>query len=272
MEADNRQTDGQAHSTQPDISVQARAPSSSGGQADGTWSADKFIETDFKEAFGMLRYYDTAHWTTTQFTIVQLISAASVAGGIYVLAFGDKPVAGLGAFWQIPTATILFISAVFGYLAVVSLVRERVNFVYTARYVNAIRRHFLSTKPFGLDVNSYYTEVAKPLHYHNSGKQILSIRLIALATAILFGFAMGLIATFIVQLVVNGFDPGLILDVESAPVSSIVAFRLVSVLCFILVGLLGIRWAYNKETSWIKTTLECYTKRNVNESENEKCN
>jgi hypothetical protein len=89
------------------------------------------------------------------------------------------------------------ISFLFGLLAVQLILRNRVYFSATARYINEQRSFFFSSKPMGFaNLSKYYTDYRFPKPFDTSSTQVLSVYVIVLIGSILLGFGAGLFGSY----------------------------------------------------------------------------
>jgi len=157
-----------------------------------------FLGRDFEEAFKQLREYDKQIWEITKFSFLQLLGSIGAVWTIFTLANGnDAPKIPDNA-WQPVGAAILVISFLFSLLGVQFLLRSRVYFAVTARYINDQRKFFLSSKPIGFGNQSrYYTDPSQPKAFDAGSTQLLSTYVISLVGALVLAAGIGIFAQYI---------------------------------------------------------------------------
>jgi len=78
------------------------------------------------------------------------------------------------------------------------ILRIRVYFAVTARYINDHRNFFLSTTPLGFGNQSgYYTNSQYPKAFDAGSTQLLSTYTISLVSSFVFGVGLGLLAYYL---------------------------------------------------------------------------
>ena len=155
--------------------------------------AVSFLEKDYEQAFEQLRDYDAQIWEIMKYSFGQLVGSIAAVWTIFSFATVKDAPAIISSLWKPVGATILVISFLFGLLAVQLILRNRVYFSATARYINEQRSFFFSSKPMGFaNLTKYYTDYHFPKPFDAGSTQVLSVYVIALIGAILLGFGAGL--------------------------------------------------------------------------------
>lgn len=99
-----------------------------------------FLKSDFEQCFQQLRYYDEIYYKYIRFLFSGYTAVLSASYALYISYKTNSEVV-LGI------TGLLFLSAVIGTLFVALMIRNRVYFVYTARFINEIRNAYLSKQP-----------------------------------------------------------------------------------------------------------------------------
>lgn len=160
--------------------------------------AIRFLGRDFGESFTQLREYDRQLWEITKFSFLQLVGSIGAVWAVFSLASGKDAPTMLTSLWKLVGSIILIISGLFGLLAVQYILRQRVYFVATARYINDHRDFFLSTMPIGFRNRSkYYTNYKQPKAFDKGSTQLLSTYFICVVNSLVFGFGVGLLAHYL---------------------------------------------------------------------------
>lgn len=158
----------------------------------------EFLKTDYEQAFSQLREYDDQIWEITKFSFLQLLASIGAVWTIFSLANGEKAVELLKTQWPVVSSVILIISFLFSLLAVQFILRIRVYFATTARYINDHRGFFLSSKPLGFENRSgFYTNYRFPKAFDAWSTQLLSTYVISLTGSLLLGFGVGLLMYYL---------------------------------------------------------------------------
>lgn len=137
--------------------------------------ASEYLLKEYELCFEQLRYYDTRHGNILKylFTLTSSVATAQFA----VFKFLNGPTQGFFA-CQAFLSSIVFIATLLLFL---SMVQNRVYFVYIARQLNAIRGHFMNNQPDGFSNNQLYTstdfKALKPSSVHTF--QLLGAALIS---------------------------------------------------------------------------------------------
>jgi len=159
--------------------------------------AVSFLEHDYEQAFEQLRDYDSQIWEILKYSFGQLVGSIAAVWTIFSFASGKDAPAIISSLWKPVGATILVISFLFGLLAVQLILRNRVYFAATARYINEQRSFFFSSKPMGFaNLSKYYTDYRFPKPFDTSSTQVLSVYVIVLIGSILLGFGAGLFGSY----------------------------------------------------------------------------
>lgn len=159
--------------------------------------AISFLGRDFGEAFNQLRAYDAQIWEILKYSFGQLVGSIAAVWTIFSFASVTNAPAILSASWKPVGATILVISFLFGLLAVQLILRNRVYFSATARYINEQRGLFLSGKPIGFaNLSNYYSDYHFPKPFDAGSTQVLTVYVIVLISSILLGFGAGLFGSY----------------------------------------------------------------------------
>jgi len=160
--------------------------------------AINFLGRDYSEVFSQLREYDKQIWEITKFSFLQLVGSIGAVWAVFSLANGKDAPSILTVQWELVGAIILIISFLFSLLAVQYIMRIRVYFASTARYINEHRNFFLSTVPIGFRNRSgYYTKYQFPKAYDKGSTQLLSTYFISVVSSFVFGFGIGLLADYL---------------------------------------------------------------------------
>ena len=107
--------------------------------------ATEFLERDFNQCFAQMRHYDTQIWDICKFTFTSYTVLVSVAIGLYKYSLEKQ--------LDLVPASIaaLSIGVLLGTFMFFLTIRNRVYFVFVARYINEHRRLFLNRKPLGFE-------------------------------------------------------------------------------------------------------------------------
>lgn len=160
--------------------------------------AISFLSRDYNEAFSQFRAYDSQIWEITKFSFLQLVASIGAVWTVFALANGKDAPTILADQWELVGAIILIISFLFSLLAVQFILRIRVYFAVTARYINEHRNFFLSTIPIGFrNQSGYYTNFAYPKAFDAGSTQLLSTYTISVVSSFVFGFGGGLLANYL---------------------------------------------------------------------------
>lgn len=157
-----------------------------------------FLARDYGEAFSQLRAYDSQIWEITKFSFLQLLASIGAVWTVFSLANGKDAPAILTSQWVLVSAIILIISFLFSLLAVQFILRIRVYFAVTARYINEHRNFFLSTIPIGFrNQSGYYNNYKYPKAFDVGSTQLLSTYFISMVSTFVLGFGIGLLANYL---------------------------------------------------------------------------
>ncbi len=173
--------------------------------------AINFIGRDYAEVFQQLRKYDDEIWDITKFSFLQLVGSIGATWAVFSLAYAKDADPILRTLWEVVGAIILFISFLFGLLAVQFILRIRVYFVFTARYINEHRDFFLSSRPIGLSNKSgFYMNIHHPKAFDPGSTHLLAVYIISLICSLLFGLGLGLLLHYFGMPVVRATLTGVI--------------------------------------------------------------
>lgn len=160
--------------------------------------AISFLERDYSEAFTQFREYDNQVWEITKFSFLQLVGSIGAVWTVFALANGKDAPSILTRQWKLVDSIILIVSFLFSMLAVQYIVRIRVYFAATARYINDHRSFFLSTMPIGFCNRSrFYTNYEYPKAFDKGSTQLLSTYFISVVSSFNLGFGVGLLANYL---------------------------------------------------------------------------
>lgn len=157
-----------------------------------------FLSRDYGEAFLQLRAYDSQIWEITKFSFLQLLGSIGAVWAVFSLANSKDTPAVLTSQWELVSAIILIVSFLFSLLAVQFILRIRVYFAITARYINDHRNYFLTAMPVGFRNRSgYYDNYKFPKAFDAGSTQLLSTYFINTVSAFVLGFGVGLLANYL---------------------------------------------------------------------------
>lgn len=105
--------------------------------------AAKFLGRDFSQCFQQMRHYDGQIVDICKFSFTGYLAVVGAALAVYKYGV-DKSID-----YTLPAVAVLCLAAVFGFILLGLVVRNRVYFVVVARYVNEHRWFFLKDKPLG---------------------------------------------------------------------------------------------------------------------------
>ena len=160
--------------------------------------AISFLGRDYGEAFTQLRAYDKQLWEIAKFSFLQLVGSIGAVWAVFSLANGKDAPSILAAQWELVGSIMLITSFLFSILAAQYIVRTRVYFAATARYINDHRNFFLSTIPIGFRNRSgYYTNYQFPKAFDRGSTQLLSAYFINVVSSFILGFGVGLLAHYL---------------------------------------------------------------------------
>lgn len=160
--------------------------------------AIRFLARDYEEAFSQLREYDKQIWEITKFSFLQLVGSIGAVWAVFLLASGKDAPATLTGQWELVGSIILIISFLFSLLAVQYIMRIRVYFTATARYINDNRDFFLSTRPIGFQNRSgFYTNYRYPKAFDKGSTQLISTYFISIVSSFILGFGVGMLADYL---------------------------------------------------------------------------
>lgn len=143
-------------------------------------SAIRFLEQDFNQAFEQLRHYDKQMLSLSQFITTVYTGIIALAIGCYKLSL-DK---GVDLSWA--CAGLLAPATLFGFLFLANILRIRVYYTQTARYLNEHRAFFLGQKPLGFENKTgMYTNYNRPRYFKPKSSQSFFIYLSCLFNSLL---------------------------------------------------------------------------------------
>ncbi len=178
--------------------------------------AVSFLARDYGEVFSQLREYDKQIWEITKFSFLQLVGSIGAVWAVFLLANGKDALPLLIAQWELVGSIILIISFLFSVLAVQYILRIRVYFAATARYINDHRDFFLSIKPIGfLNRSRYYTNYQYPKAFDKGSTQLLSTYFISVVSSFVLGFGSGMLVDYLKMPGINALILGIIVWVVS---------------------------------------------------------
>jgi hypothetical protein len=170
-----------------------------------------FLGRDYGEVFSQLREYDKQLWEITKFSFLQLVGSIGAVWTVFALANGKEAPAVLKTQWELVGAIILAISFLFSLLAVQYIVRIRVYFAATARYINDYRGFFLSTMPVGFRNRSgFFANHQYPKAFDQGSTQLLSTYFISVVSSFNLGFGAGLLAHYVGMAGTNALILGIV--------------------------------------------------------------
>ncbi len=173
--------------------------------------AISFLARDYGEAFSQLREYDKQIWEITKFSFLQLVGSIGAVWAVFLLANGKDAPSILTGQWELVGSIVLIISFLFSVLAVQYILRIRVYFAATARYINDHRNFFLSTIPMGFSNRSrYYMNYRFPKAFDRGSTQLLSAYFISIVSSFILGFGIGLLLDYLKIPGVNALILGII--------------------------------------------------------------
>lgn len=173
--------------------------------------AISFLGRDYGEAFSQLREYDNQIWEITKFSFLQLVGSIGAVWAVFSLANGKDAPPILTVQWELVGSIILIISFLFSMLAVQYIMRIRVYFAATARYINDHRNFFLSTIPIGFRNRSgYYMTYQYPKAFDKGSTQLLSTYFISVVSSFNLGFGIGLLANYLKMPEINALILGIV--------------------------------------------------------------
>jgi hypothetical protein len=149
--------------------------------------SNEYLIKEYELNYEQLRFYDERHSNTLKYLFSLTSAVATAQFAIYKLTQGFTN----GFFLcQIFLSTVVFIATLLLYL---SMVQNRLYFVYTARQLNAIRGYLMTTEASEFHNNQLYTSTdfpaLKPSSVHTF--QLLSAALISSIFAGISAYALG---------------------------------------------------------------------------------
>jgi hypothetical protein len=160
--------------------------------------AISFLGRDYGEAFSQFREYDKQLWEITRFSFLQLMGSIGAVWAVFSLANDENAPSILTEQWRLVGSIILIVSFLFSTLAVRYILRIRVYFAGTARYINDHRDFFLSTMPLGFrNRTGFFTKYQYPKAFDKDSTQLLSTYFISVVSSFILGFGIGLLANYL---------------------------------------------------------------------------
>lgn len=145
-------------------------------------SSAAFLQIDFTQCFEQMRYYDSQIIGIYKYLAAFYSAVAGAALGLYSfsveqnVAIGNALIVGLS------------VSLLVGLSMFLLVIRNRVYFVFCARYINELRDFFLSTKPLGFEnKTAMYTNRNQPPFFNVLSSHSGWIFLIATLNSLLLG-------------------------------------------------------------------------------------
>jgi len=161
---------------------------SEGSLTDHEKEGVKFLDRDFAQCFQQMRHYDGQIVDICKFSFTGYI--AVVGTGLALYKHGNER----NIDYTLPSVAILCLAAIFGFILLGLVVRNRVYFVIVARYVNEHRGFFLKDKPLGFaNESKMFTNFAYPPYFSWLSSQSWLIYVIIALNA-----AMIAVATFLI--------------------------------------------------------------------------
>jgi hypothetical protein len=144
----------------------------------------KFLDRDFNQCFQQMRYYDGQIVDICKFAFTSYIAVAGGALALYKYGM-EKNIN-----YTLPAVAVLCLVAVFGFILLGLVVRNRVYFVLMARYLNEHRAFFLKDKPLEFANKSHmFTDYMEPPYLRWLSSQLWVIYSIVLLNATMIGIA-----------------------------------------------------------------------------------
>lgn len=142
----------------------------------------KFLERDFIQNFNQMRHYDAQIFDTFKFLFSCYIGLVGFSLGLY--QFGVKENIDL----RLPGMAALTIGLLLGVFMYAVVLRNRVYFVKSARYINEQRKLFLALRPLGFgNISDMYTNPSHPPYFQWRSTQFWFSLVIALFNSVLLG-------------------------------------------------------------------------------------
>jgi hypothetical protein len=148
---------------------------------------NQYLHKEYELCFEQLRFYDERHNTTLKFLFSLTSAVATAEFAIY--KFLQGPTQGFFAS-QAFLSSVVFVATLLLYL---SMLRNRIYFVYTARQLNAIRAYLMKTEAEEFNNNQLFTSTDFPalkiLSVHTI--QLLGVVIISSLFAGALAYAIG---------------------------------------------------------------------------------
>jgi len=166
--------------------------------------AKEFLTHDFDQCNEQLRHYDNMSWDITKFSFVELLVGITAIWAIFGFAkTPENADSYLSHNYLIVIPIILGICYIFSLLASFLISRNRVYYAKAARYINEHRRFSLELKPLGFSNSSkFYTSIDEPHTFNTCSTHLVSLYVLQLISAILFG---GIVFCIFLQFLENVF-------------------------------------------------------------------
>jgi hypothetical protein len=145
----------------------------------------KFLDRDFTQCFTQMRHYDGQIFETCKFAFTGYVGLIGVS--LTLFQFGIKEKVNL----SIPILASLFVGLLLGIFMFCIVIRNRVYFVQSARYINEQRRLFFNYSPLGFQNQSrMYIDSSLPPYWDYRSSQTWFAFVIALLNSILLAVSI----------------------------------------------------------------------------------
>lgn len=144
---------------------------------------EEFLKSDFEQCHEWMRHYDSSFTSMISFYYTGF---AAILTASYVLysRFPESLEASIGA------TILLFFGALLSPIFLYWLMKNRVYFTKTARWINEVREAYLRQEPLGVKNKSkIYTDYKSPSYFNPSSTHSIFLYFIALCGSILAGLA-----------------------------------------------------------------------------------
>lgn len=144
-----------------------------------------FLHRDFDQCFEQMRHYDSQILDICKFAFTAYTALAGAAVAFYKFSI-DKSVD------LVPAAALaVAIGLMLGLLFFILIIRNRIYYVYVARYINEHRQMFLSEKPLGFQNKSgIYMDPTNPPFFGRWSSQLLVGYLVAILNSTLLSILL----------------------------------------------------------------------------------
>jgi hypothetical protein len=157
-------------------------------QSPGDLASLQFLYHDFDQCFEQMRYYDNQIISIFKFVFVTYTFLTGIVTSLYQF-FAAKALD-----LYLPAILTLSVGLVLGVFIFAVILRNRIYFVRTARYVNEIRELFLMHKPLGFENHTQmYTRYDEPRYFNWLSSQSWLIYIVAFLNSMVL-FVIGLFA------------------------------------------------------------------------------